>query len=172
MGLCRVGPCSKFSDSHRCNQLWYALRILWSWNIPVQQFSKVWAIMTVWHWLSHLLPWYFDPYVCELACSKIWPTLFFNHQSLDLTLSDLCKSERTVSPDKPMGQLRAPSYSVVEAQSLTNRGKSLGIVWKFAHGRSLGQYFPDNPYGFSTVCTKLWVRLYILTTVVYEQLSI
>ena len=57
-------------------------------------------------------------------------TLFFNHQSLDLTLSDLCKSEPSASPDKPMGQLWSASSSVFEAQSLTNSGKSLGIVWK------------------------------------------
>ena len=57
-------------------------------------------------------------------------TLFFNHQSLDLTLSDLSKSEPTVSPDKPMGQLWAASSSVFEAQSLTNSEKSSGIVWK------------------------------------------
>ena len=57
-------------------------------------------------------------------------TLFFNHRSLDLTLSDLSKSEPTVSPDKPMGQLWAASSSVFEAQSLTNSEKSSGIVWK------------------------------------------
>ena len=57
-------------------------------------------------------------------------TLFFNHRSLDLTLSDLSKSEPTVSPDKPMGQIWATSSSVFEAQSLTNSGKSLGIVWR------------------------------------------
>ena len=55
-------------------------------------------------------------------------TLFFNHRSLDLRLSDLSKSEPTVSPDKPMGQLWAASSSVFEAQSLTNSEKSSGIV--------------------------------------------
>ena len=39
-------------------------------------------------------------------------TLFFNHRSLDLTLSDLSKSEPTVSPDKPVEQLLAASSSV------------------------------------------------------------
>jgi hypothetical protein len=42
-------------------------------------------------------------------------TLFFNHQSLDLTLSDLSKSEPTVSLDKPMGQLWAASFLIFEA---------------------------------------------------------
>ena len=32
-------------------------------------------------------------------------TSCFNHQSLDFTLADFLKSEPTVSPDKPMGQL-------------------------------------------------------------------
>ena len=80
-----------------------------------------------------------------------------------------------VSPDKPMGQLLAISSLVFEAQSLTNSSRSLGIVFKFPHGRSLGQsYFPlglgpsgnsDYPWdllrgNFSrqplcTVCTRL-----------------
>jgi hypothetical protein len=41
---------------------------------------------------------------------------------------------------------------------MTNSGKAFGIVWKFAHGRSLGtsigQIFPDNSCGFSTFCPK------------------
>ena len=48
-----------------------------------------------------------------------------------------------------------------EAWSLTNCGKALGVVWKFAHGRSLGtslgQIFPDNSCGFSTVC-PIWCK--------------
>ena len=55
-------------------------------------------------------------------------TLFFNHQSLDLALSDLSKSKPTVSPDKPIGQLWVAFSSVFEAQSLTNSEKSSGIV--------------------------------------------
>ena len=48
-----------------------------------------------------------------------------------------------VSPDKPMGQLLTVSFLVFEAQSLTNSSRSLGIVFKFPHGRSLKQsYFP------------------------------
>ena len=63
------------------------------------------------------------------SCANFHQTLFFNHQSLDLTLSDLSKSEHTVSLDKPMGQLLAASSSVFEAQSLTNSEKSSGIFW-------------------------------------------
>ena len=59
---------------------------------------------------------------------RLVQTLFFNQQSLDLILSDLSKSEPTVSPDKPMGQLWAASSSVFEAQSLTNSEKSSGFV--------------------------------------------
>ena len=72
--------------------------------------------------------------VIEVVEGRILPIggvasdLFFNHQSLDLTLSDLIKSEPTVSPDQPMGQLCAASSLVFEANSLTNSGKSLGIV--------------------------------------------
>ena len=55
--------------------------------------------------------------------------------------------------------LRDTFPSVFEAWSLTNNGKALGIVWKFAHGRSLksslGQIFPDNSCGLSTVCPKV-----------------
>ena len=36
----------------------------------------------------------------------------------------------TVSPDKPIGKLWAASSSVIEAQSLTNSGKSSRIFWK------------------------------------------
>ena len=41
--------------------------------------------------------------------------------------------------------LRDASFSVVEAKGLTNSGKALGIVWIFAHGRSLG--LSDFPSG-------------------------
>ena len=62
--------------------------------------------------------------VLKYNLDDIWQTLFFNHRSLDLTLSDWSKSQPTVSPDKPMGQLWAASSSVFEAQSLTNSAKS------------------------------------------------
>ena len=89
-------------------------------------------------------------------------TLFFNHRSLDLTLSDLSKFEPAVSPDKPMGQLWHASSSVFEAQSRTNNEKSSGIcLWDvpwvirlITHGSSVAQIFPDNPFGLFTVCTK------------------
>ena len=55
--------------------------------------------------------------------------MFFNHRSLHLTLSDLCKSEPTVSPDKPMGPM-------------------------ITLGTSPGQIFPDNPFRLSTVCIR------------------
>jgi hypothetical protein len=57
---------------------------------------------------------------------------------MDLKLSDLRKSEHTVSPDKPMPmeQLCAASSSVFEAQSLTNSQKSSGIVWKIFQATS------------------------------------
>ena len=57
-------------------------------------------------------------------------TLFFKHRSQNLTLSGLCKSQPTVSPDKPMEQLWAAMSLVFEALSLTNSGKFSGIVWK------------------------------------------
>ena len=70
-----------------------------------------------------------------MTLGNISQTLFFNHQSLDLTPSDLSKSEPTVSPDKPMEQLWDASSSVFDAQSLTNSEK---LSEKFAHGKSLG----------------------------------
>ena len=98
-----------------------------------------------------------------------WQTLFFNHPSLDWTLSDLSKSNPTVSLDKPMGQLWATYSLFFEAQSMTNSVKSLGIVWKIWHWyvpqriRSLitlrtspGQCFSNNPLSLSTVCTRLF----------------
>ena len=45
-------------------------------------------------------------------------------------MSDLSKYEPTVSPDKPVGQLWVASALVFEAQSPTNSGQFLGIVWK------------------------------------------
>ena len=65
-------------------------------------------------------------------------TLFFHHQSLELTLSDLCKSAPTVSLKKDIWQLWAASSSVFEAQSLTNNIKSLGIIWKICPREALG----------------------------------
>ena len=68
----------------------------------------------------------------NLVHQDLWVLSDFvlHHQSLDLTLSDLDKSKPTVSPDKPIGQLWAASSSVIEAQSLTNSGKSSRISWK------------------------------------------
>ena len=58
-----------------------------------------------------------------------YQTLFFNHQSLDLTLLDLSKSEPTVFSRQAHG---AASSLVFEAHSLTNSkgGKSSGILWE------------------------------------------
>ena len=58
-------------------------------------------------------------------------TLFFNHQSLDLTLADLCKSEPIVSPDMPMGQLWAASSLVLKHKVVITLGTfGLSIVCK------------------------------------------
>ena len=91
-------------------------------------------------------------------------TLFFNHRRLQ-------QLRPAVSPDKPMGQLRATS-SVFEAQSLITVKSPWGLSEKFAHrrwlswgsaprvsrikfnilGTSLRQIFPDNPFRLFTVC--------------------
>ena len=96
--------------------------------------------------------------------------LFFNHCSLDLTLS-----EPTIYLDK---QLWAASSSVVIVQSLTNSGKSFRIVWKICPWQVpqvirlfsrdcasreslitlwtyLGQISSDNLFGLSTACTRV-----------------
>ena len=84
-------------------------------------------------------------------------------------------SKSKISSDNPCGRI----LSFVKAQSLTNSGKSLGIVWKFAtggplgnqtfplgcapqeslitRGTSLGQICLDNPFGLCIVCPKLLV---------------
>ena len=107
-------------------------------------------------------------------------TLYFKNQSLDLTLSDIPAGKSEYVQIYPAGA----TSSVFEDQSLTNSGKALGIVWTFAHGRSLGlsdipsglrpsgksdfpffflgtsiwQIFQDNPCDFSTVCPRVSER--------------
>ena len=87
-----------------------------------------------------------------------------------------CGKTRICS-DLPCGAHDAAYSLVFEAQSLTNRVKALGIVWKLPTGgpsgnttfsvscatskslislkTSLGQKISDNPCNFSTVCPKL-----------------
>ena len=59
----------------------------------------------------------FQPTVAAVATAYliytmlVEQTLFFNHRSLEVTLSDLSQSEPTASPGKPIEQLWAASSS-------------------------------------------------------------
>ena len=65
---------------------------------------------------------------------QLLQTLVIKNQCLDVILSDYGFQNPKYLQTTPA----AASSSVFKAQSLTNSRKSLGIVWKFALGRSLG----------------------------------
>ena len=61
-------------------------------------------------------------------------TLYFKNRSLELPLSDLPAGK----PEYVQTYLAGHFLFNFEAQNLSNSGKAIGIVWKFACGKSLG----------------------------------
>ena len=70
-------------------------------------------------------------------------TSYFKNQSLDLTLSDYTVGNPEICSDNSCG-----THSLRFPLGLCPSGKSDFL------GTSLGQIFPDNSYGFSTVCPR------------------
>ena len=104
-------------------------------------------------------------------------TLCFKKLKSGFNTVRLSCGKTRICSDLPRGAHDAAYSLVFEAQSLTNRVKALGIIWKLPRGgpsgnttfpvscatskslislkTSLGQKISDNPCNFSTVCPKL-----------------
>ena len=118
-------------------------------NITIYCLSFVSKVPEIWSWII----------MCQLelelhrleGCGSLdVPDFCFKNQSLELTLSES-------GFWNPEYVLRDTFSLVFKAWSLTNSGKALGIgpraPWEslISPGTSLGQIFPDNCCGFSTV---------------------
>ena len=84
---------------------------------------------------------------CQVTEMTLWADFVLQKPKSGLNTALHCQTFLRENRNMFRLTLRDASSLDFEAPSLTNGAKALGIVWKFPHGRSLGQsvWFPLRP---------------------------